>query len=156
MATVSLTPNEFAVDLGLFLDAIGTVQGQADTISGRCSDITAALQAVPPAWNAPAEVPFGGLSQKCIGQMNSLNALLTEMIKRMQDTYQNYLNGEQTNFNNLEVGGENLEVGGERSGHGRAGQAAQPGDAPRVLRVGDAPRVLGVGDAPRVLRVRDQ
>jgi len=97
MATVWLTPTEFAVDLGQLRDAIGEVRNYSGIIGDRCSDITAALQAVPPEWNSPAGDPFSGLSQMCISQMNSLTGLLAEMIHRMQVTYENYLNAEQTN-----------------------------------------------------------
>jgi uncharacterized protein YukE len=102
MATKSLTPGEFKVDLSQFEDAIRAVTAQSGVIEARCQDITALGQSVQSAWVTPAGQGFADLAQACSKQSTALTALLTEMIQRMQAAYQSYLAAEQANFKNLQ------------------------------------------------------
>jgi WXG100 family type VII secretion target len=101
MAT-SLTIGEFKVDLQQLEDAIGTVGAQADTINTRCAEIKEAMEDVPGDWSSPAEQTFTPVMQACSTQMDNLTQLLGEMVQRMQDAYQTYLNAEQANFQNFQ------------------------------------------------------
>jgi WXG100 family type VII secretion target len=93
---------DFTVDLAQFQSAIATVQGQAQIIDSQCSDITHTLQAVQASWNTPAGHVFDVLAVACITEMTNLTDLLGEMIARMQATYHNYEDAEQTNYASLQ------------------------------------------------------
>jgi hypothetical protein len=101
VTSAPLTPARFKVDLAKLDEAITAVQMQAGLIGFRVSLITGMLQRVPYSWQTPAEVPFSELAQACTTQMDGLNALLTEMIRRMRCSYQNYLDAEQANVSNF-------------------------------------------------------
>jgi uncharacterized protein YukE len=97
MATKTLTPAEFKVDLSQFASSIQTVRAQASIIETHCAAITAAMQGTEVAWNTPSGMGFQDLALACNKQMDALIALLTEMVARMQAAYQTYVAVEEAN-----------------------------------------------------------
>jgi len=111
MATMDLSPEELKVDLKAFSTAMDVVRTQGGIINDQCDRIAAVMRALPGTWVSPSGDLFQPLYPKLTKQMNNLRHLLSDMLQRMQDAYDNYVNVEQTNFNNLggkTVGGKTL------------------------------------------------
>jgi uncharacterized protein YukE len=126
MATKTVTPAEFKVDLSQFASAIQTVRAQASIIESACLDIKANMQGLQGVWNTPAALGFEELALACSKQMDALTGLLTEMVARMQAAYQNYLAVEEANTRNLQGGPKPPGHAGVRS----ASQAGRPATSP--------------------------
>ncbi|MFI7102504.1 WXG100 family type VII secretion target [Streptomyces sp. NPDC050161] len=101
MATGSLTPAEFKVDLAQLRDAIGTVRGCTTSIESDVSQVKAAFQQAQSSWRSPAGESFGALQVEFGNNMSELVELLHEMVTRMNAAYEEYKQAEETNTENF-------------------------------------------------------
>ena len=97
-----MTLSELKVDLAALSDAITSISSSAATIDSLTSQINQTMQSsVDPNWVTPAGTTFVVVQQACTAQMTQLTDLLAEIISRMKSAYQNYLQTEVTNVNNV-------------------------------------------------------
>ena len=101
MATTTLTPAEFKVDMAQFAQAITTVSQDRDTIEADITQLKALFTQVEQAWISPSGATFIAVQDKFNSAVDELSTLLNQMIQRMQTTYNNYLVAETKNYNNL-------------------------------------------------------
>ncbi len=90
-----MTAQSWTVDMSRFEDAIQFVQGKASAISDSLMTIGSALTDIEIAWTSPAGSGFVGVADDLSNDMQSLNATLDGVVKRMKDSYQAYLVTEQ-------------------------------------------------------------
>lgn len=101
MSQVIVGSPQFTVDLEQFSDAIATITACQGTISNDFTQIQSELTKVANAWSSPAGQSYSDVQDALNSDINNLESLLAEIVKRMNQTYANYQNAEQTNSNNL-------------------------------------------------------
>ncbi|MFB9835736.1 WXG100 family type VII secretion target [Actinoallomurus acaciae] len=126
------TWSEFKVDLGQLHHAIGVVKREHDLISDLLTQVSSEFDKCRDDWNTPAAVTFDNVKVWLTTASADLNALLFDMVRRMQTAYDNYRHTEEVNALNLESGGK--KSGSHDGGDDKhvekllARVAAQPGD----------------------------
>ena len=165
------TWDEFKVDLGHLHHAIGVVKSQHDLISDALDRVSSEFDKCRDDWNTPSAVTFDNVKVWLTTASTDLNALLNDMVTRMQTAYANYKHTEEVNVLNLKSDGKNSGSGshdGNGDGDGdrkRVGAllarvAAQPGDGggdhvgKLMLRTAMTPRHGGAGTEGALLALR--
>ncbi len=97
----TITMAQFKVDLADLHDAIGTVQKAATAIDADCQTIVAQYAAIEAAWVSPAGTSFTEMSSILSNTMDMLVDLLADTVQRMQQSYDNYVEVEQANTQNV-------------------------------------------------------
>src|ERR1700752_3180173 len=95
--STTISVSAFKVDLAQLADAITSVQGSAERISGYVDQIKASLNAGEQEWSSPAYQTFAALVPDVNTDMDTLVNLMNEMVTRMQSTYNQYSSIELTN-----------------------------------------------------------
>ncbi len=99
--SIVMTPQAWKVDLPVFLDAIGFVETYSFLIALATAEIQAQYSAIESAWSSPGGSSFHGIAAAVNTGIDYLNTMLTDIVQRMQTSYQNYLNTENTNAQNV-------------------------------------------------------
>ncbi|GGM21447.1 hypothetical protein GCM10010129_77150 [Streptomyces fumigatiscleroticus] len=98
---MSMSEYEFKVALGELKSAIGTVRKYAGDIEGNLAEIGRQFDRLGGAWTSPARMSSEPVTEWFKRASRDMHSLLEEMIRRMQAAYDNYLDAETTNYNNL-------------------------------------------------------
>lgn len=101
MADTTITPAEFKVDVEQLATAIEIVKGRTASITLEVQAISSAFTAAEEYWRGPAGTSFASFQAEFVQDMQSLNALLEEMVTRMASAHDQYVTVEQTNTGNL-------------------------------------------------------
>jgi WXG100 family type VII secretion target len=118
MAETTLTPDEFRVDLGQMHDAIGSLKTDSAKIMDLLGEIATQFKKVQNVWKSPATRSFEEVQQWFSGVTNDMHEILDEAASRLNSAYQNYLDTEQKNVQNLDSnGGDGNGGGGNGGGH---------------------------------------
>ncbi|MFI7608273.1 WXG100 family type VII secretion target [Micromonospora sp. NPDC049366] len=96
---MSLT--EFRVVMGVFGEAIRTVETQKGRAEAALVDIRAAFIASESHWQSPAADTYSSLMQEYDRDATALNELLADILRRLRRTYQNYRDVEARAVANL-------------------------------------------------------
>jgi|tagenome__1003787_1003787.scaffolds.fasta_scaffold20968753_3 WXG100 family type VII secretion target len=129
-----MTWSEFKVDLGQLHHAIGVIRREHDQIGDALNRISREFDQCREDWNTPAAVTFDNVKVWLTTASADLNALLSEMVTRMQTAYNNYEHTEEVNSRNLESHGKRLSYTVQGDGDGKRLPFAVQGD-------GDAKRL---------------
>jgi WXG100 family type VII secretion target len=104
------TWSEFKVDLGQLHHAIGVIRREHGQISDALNRISREFDQCRDDWNTPAAVTFDNVKVWLTTASADLNALLSDMVTRMQTAYNNYQHTEEVNARNLESDGKRERV----------------------------------------------
>jgi WXG100 family type VII secretion target len=99
--TVQIGSEEFKVDLQQFHDAIGQVGGNRGTIEDCFNQITTQFNSLQANWQGPAAESYDNLRTTLQSAIAAMLEVLSEIISRMQTTYDNYNSAESSNARNL-------------------------------------------------------
>lgn len=99
-----LTHEEWLADLAALKDAIGLVQKEATSISANMASIDARMKEVGDYWASPSYGSFDSITSWFHRSQHDLEALLTDILHRMNTSYTNYHNAEKANHDNLSDG----------------------------------------------------
>jgi WXG100 family type VII secretion target len=99
--TIIVGSTEFKVDLQQFEQAIGTVSSSTNAINEDFVQIQTILQAVEMAWKGPAGETYQEVQATLTSATGEMISTLGQVISRMKTTYQNYLDMETANANNV-------------------------------------------------------
>jgi WXG100 family type VII secretion target len=99
--TVVVGSQQFQVDLQQFTDAIGTVTADRNTIADDFGQIKSALNNLGSSWQSPAGGTYDTLQTSLTSATQQMISVLDDIISRMNTTYQNYDNAENSNAQNL-------------------------------------------------------
>jgi uncharacterized protein YukE len=99
----------FKVDLGDLESAIALVKSKAYSIEGEYRNITQQFQNLSiagtgmtgNAWQSPAGSTFTPVETQLSNAMSTLQQLLDDIVSRMQQTYNNYVETETVNVQNV-------------------------------------------------------
>jgi uncharacterized protein YukE len=92
---------EFGIALAKLHDAIGTVQDASNKISFSVEQIDVRMRNLSAYWHSPAFTSFDDVHTWFRHASTDLADLLTELVSRMQTSYDNYRNAEWTNTKNM-------------------------------------------------------
>jgi WXG100 family type VII secretion target len=98
---VTVTPEEFEVDLQAFATAISTVSKDRDSVRGHSATLKGIFVEVQSIWDGPAGNTFDSLKPAFDKALDALNTLLDDLVIRMQQTYDNYVAVEDANSKNF-------------------------------------------------------
>jgi len=103
MSTVTVDPQTFKVQLGDLEASITLVQSKAGSIEDEYHNITSQFMTLTSgsAWSSPAGDTFTGVATLLSNAMSTLQNLLDDIVRRMQQAYSNYVQTETTNTKNL-------------------------------------------------------
>jgi WXG100 family type VII secretion target len=113
------TWSEFRVDLGQLHHAIGVVRREHDQISEALNRIASEFDQCRDDWHTPAAVTFDNVKVWLTTASADLNALLSDMVTRMQTAYNNYKHTEEVNSKNLELDGKSAYLHRESHDDGK-------------------------------------
>ncbi|WP_344619779.1 hypothetical protein, partial [Dactylosporangium salmoneum] len=95
------TEIDFAVEIPALHDAIGKVSAERDSINADFTAMKGKFATIESLWQSPAGASFPPLADTFNTVTQSLLTLLDDAIHRMQTAYENYVNTENTNVQNL-------------------------------------------------------
>ncbi|MEW2519466.1 hypothetical protein [Actinacidiphila alni] len=98
------TLQEWLADLAALKDAIGVVKKEHTTISAHMASIDAKMKEVGDHWASPSHGSFESITAWYHRSQHDLEALLTDILHRMNTSYTNYHNAEHANHDNLTDG----------------------------------------------------
>lgn len=101
MADVQIGSDVFKVDLQQLLDAIAQIRQDRDGISDDFANITSKFDALQGTWQGPAATSYEQLSVSLQNATSQMLDVLSDVISRMQTSYESYENTETTNSQNL-------------------------------------------------------
>ncbi|MET7695303.1 WXG100 family type VII secretion target [Streptomyces sp. NPDC005483] len=104
MADSSQAPTsaaEWAVALGELHSAIGKVKGYSGEIQSCLSQIGTEFDKLGEAWRSPASATSEPVTEWFRRASQDLHELLEDMVRRMQVSYDNYLDAETKSYNNV-------------------------------------------------------
>lgn len=96
----SVSWNEFQVALGELRRSIGVVRGESAHISTLIGQVEKHFGAAHGYWRSPSATSFETMSDWFSRSSRELEALLQEMVHRMQVAYDNYASAERANTRN--------------------------------------------------------
>lgn len=99
--SIQIGSTEFNADLAKMNDAIGTVSRDRDTIRADFGKITSQFDTLHAAWQSPAGETYDEFRTTLQNAANTMLGVLDDLVSRMHTTYENYLNAETANANNL-------------------------------------------------------
>src|SRR5262249_42138854 len=102
MAKKDLTPAEFRVDIEQLEEAIVIVGGRKDGIVLAVEAIDSVFKSAEGYWHSPAGSSFVTFHEEFRKNMQQLNELLEEMVKRMTSAHDQYVEIEKLNTQNLQ------------------------------------------------------
>lgn len=102
----------WTVDLGALADSITLVSSRALSIENEYDNITTQYETIEmggtgasaAVWSSPAGNTFNDVATQVTNVMSTLQQLLGDMVTRMRQTYDNYVQAETTNVNNVSQG----------------------------------------------------
>jgi WXG100 family type VII secretion target len=97
----TITRDEFRVDLEHFRAAIATVRNDSNSVYSHSYMLKQAFREVQSHWDGPAGNTFDNLKPAFDHVLDEINALLEDILTRMQQTYDNYVAAEEDNANNF-------------------------------------------------------
>ncbi|MEV8332040.1 hypothetical protein [Streptomyces niveus] len=98
-------PNEeWRAHLAALKEAIGTVQGQSAEITSDMASIDSKMSDISISWNSPSYGTFDDIKSWFQTCQRDLEALLEDILVRMNSTYSNYYEAEYTNYGNVSDG----------------------------------------------------
>jgi uncharacterized protein YukE len=106
---ITIDPQTFKVDLGDLASSIALVQSRAGSMEDEYRKITQQFQNLSvagtgmtaSAWSSPAGDTFVPVEAQLRNAMSTLQQLLNEIVSRMQQSYNNYVQTEEVNIQNL-------------------------------------------------------
>ena len=143
----------FKVDLAALHDAIGRVSRERDGMHGGIEGLRSTFRNVEDHWRSPAGNSFVALTTNFNSATDNLMAVLDEAIRRMQTSYDNYVQMEQTNTNNLRAR-ESGGGGGSGNGGGSGGDGGSGAQTRMAMRSGAVAAVAGEPGAMTPLAMR--
>jgi len=99
--TIAIGSEEFKVDLGQLHQAIGQVGRDRATIENCFNQITTQFNSLQANWQGPAAETYDELRTSLQNATAAMLHVLSEIISRMQATYDNYESAESSNARNL-------------------------------------------------------
>jgi uncharacterized protein YukE len=87
----------FKVDLEDLASSIALVQSRATSIGDEYNKIKSLFGLLPDAWSSPAADTFTPLETQLLYAMSTLQLLLAQIVIRMRQTYDNYVQAETAN-----------------------------------------------------------
>jgi uncharacterized protein YukE len=87
----------FKVDLEDLTSSIALVQSRATSIGDEYSKVKSLFGLLPDAWSSPAADTFTPLETQLLYAMSTLQLLLAQIVIRMRQTYDNYVQAETAN-----------------------------------------------------------
>jgi WXG100 family type VII secretion target len=103
VATNSITPAEFKVDVAQLAEAITIVGARTDSIRNEVMIINDVFNQAESFWQSPAGTSFAAFQAEFTQDMQNLNDLLDEMVTRMTAAHDQYVDVEQTNTANFQT-----------------------------------------------------
>ncbi|MGP4045981.1 WXG100 family type VII secretion target [Streptomyces sp. 2A115] len=122
----TMSPGEFEVALGQLGDATGKVRGISGNIQGDLGQIRTEFARLPEAWRSPSESSSEPVMKWFDRVSADLHALLEETVRRMQVSYDNYLDAEKKNFHNSGGGSGGSHVPPNRYAQNHQAPAHRP------------------------------
>ena len=101
MADVQIGSDVFKVDLQQMQEAIGQISQDRDGISEDFANITAKFDALQGTWQGPAANSYEQLRVTLQNATSQMLDLLSDVVSRMQTSYESYESAETTNSQNL-------------------------------------------------------
>jgi uncharacterized protein YukE len=99
-----VTEAEWLADLAALKTAIGVVQKEATTISTHMASIDTNMKNVGASWSSPSYGSFASMTTWFHKSQHDLEALLADILHRMNTSYTNYYSAEKANHDNLSDG----------------------------------------------------
>jgi uncharacterized protein YukE len=98
------TEKDWLADLAALKDAIGLVQKESTSISAHMASIDAKMKEVGDSWSSPSYGSFDHITAWFHRSQHDLEALLKDIVHRMNTSYTNYHDAEHANHDNLSDG----------------------------------------------------
>lgn len=96
--------DEWRAHLAALKEAIGTVQRESAEITSDMASIDSKMTDISLSWNSPSYGSFDDIKAWFQTCQHDLEALLDDILVRMNSTYSNYYNAEYTNYGNVTDG----------------------------------------------------
>ncbi|RDD83930.1 hypothetical protein DVZ84_37970 [Streptomyces parvulus] len=96
--------DEWLANLEALKEAIGVVEREALEIETGMASIEGKMNEIAASWSSPAYGTFDEIKSWFHTCQRDLEALMLDIIDRMNTTYSNYHNAEGTNYNNITDG----------------------------------------------------
>ncbi|PSM42997.1 hypothetical protein C6Y14_12540 [Streptomyces dioscori] len=135
--TRKMSRGEFEVALGRLGEATRKVRGISGNIEGDLEQIRSRFASLPDVWRSPAEASSEPVMRWFDRASADLHALLEEMVRRMQVSYDTYLDAEKANFHNS--GGGSGGSGGPNPKHKQYALSDRPPASLPAAPVQDGP-----------------
>ncbi|MEK8146539.1 hypothetical protein NKH18_50570 [Streptomyces sp. M10(2022)] len=99
--TQELTTEEWLAELAELKEVTEAVRVQSSSISESMTSIESRMEDIATHWSSPAYGTFDEISTWFRTVQRDLDALLKDIVKRMETSYRNYHDAELTNLDNL-------------------------------------------------------
>jgi WXG100 family type VII secretion target len=93
---------EFIADLHQMEDSITTISTELDTIEADVASLNQTFTLIESVWQSPAGTSFTDLQQPFSASLQDLINLLTDILARLKQSYENYSNAEAQNVKLLQ------------------------------------------------------
>ncbi|RMB80404.1 WXG100 family type VII secretion target [Streptomyces shenzhenensis] len=98
------TTQDWLANLAALKEAIGAVGRESTEITTGMASIAAKMNDIGPSWNSPSYATFDDVKSWFLACQQDLEALMEDILRRMNTTYSNYHNAEGTNYSNVTDG----------------------------------------------------
>ncbi|MGW4734922.1 WXG100 family type VII secretion target [Streptomyces shenzhenensis] len=95
---------DWLANLAALKEAIGAVGREAAEITTGMASIAAKMNDIGTSWNSPSYATFDDIKSWFLTCQHDLEALMEDILRRMNTTYSNYHNAEGTNYSNVTDG----------------------------------------------------
>ncbi|MFJ6573533.1 WXG100 family type VII secretion target [Streptomyces sp. NPDC091292] len=96
--------DEWLADLAALKEAIGAVGRESTEITTGMASIATRMNDIGTSWNSPSYATFDDIKSWFLTCQNDLEALMEDILRRMNTTYANYHDAEGTNYGNVTDG----------------------------------------------------
>lgn len=96
--------DEWLAHLAALKEAIGTVQNESAAITSDMESIDSKMNEISMSWNSPSYGTFDDIKSWFQTCQHDLEALLEDILVRMNNTYSNYYDAENANYGNVTDG----------------------------------------------------
>ncbi|MDH6545998.1 hypothetical protein [Streptomyces sp. SAI-041] len=98
---------DWLVHLAALKEAIGAVRRESSEITTGMASIAAKMNDIGTSWNSPSYATFDDIQSWFLTCQHDLEALMQDILRRMDATYANYHDAEGTNYSNVTDGPSN-------------------------------------------------
>ncbi|MFF2852331.1 WXG100 family type VII secretion target [Streptomyces sp. NPDC058001] len=96
--------DEWLADLAALKEAIGAVGRESSEITTGMASIATRMNDIGTSWSSPSYATFDDIKSWFLTCQRDLEALMEDILSRMNTTYSNYHNAEGTNYDNVSDG----------------------------------------------------